>query len=330
MRSRCFKLISIVFLTIASYSLASAGEMRRVVSDYEVTPIQGSGIIRAFYYGARTVIEMESPPSALSVVDGNGVPIEFEPEGRFIRLIDRPAVFTLSFSGKAATFRSLADVARLPKPSPEQQARYEALYAQPLEPVSAAQFSNAIPVAPSAPAVSQLPTVSALPVAPVQAQSNVAQAPQETLPVQTTRSVKDDNRPGALPVAPVTPAPVAAVASKTFSAPAKELPSINLTAQPSALGEPVVPLPEFTINAGERIKPALTRWLSTIDYTLAWEATSSTPGRMRDIVYSEAMTKKCNTIQELLLELLDGYSLKVFVSEQERKVVVRNEDNSTR
>lgn len=98
---------------LAWATVASAGEMRRVVSDYEITPNQGSGIVRAFYYGPTTVIEFEAPPGSFSAVDQNGNPIEFEPEGRFVRLVDRPSIFTISFAGRAATFRSREEAAKI-------------------------------------------------------------------------------------------------------------------------------------------------------------------------------------------------------------------------
>lgn len=124
--------------------------------------------------------------------------------------------------------------------------------------------------------------------------------------------------------------PVSTTVNEISQLSSKESLTTNWAANPLAVAKVDALLPEFSINAGERLKPTLTRWLSSIGYTLAWDAVSNTPGRIRDIVYPQAMTRQYNTIQELLLELLDGYSLKVFVSEQERKVVVRNEDNSTR
>jgi hypothetical protein len=190
-----------------------------------------------------------------------------------------------------------------------------------------AMFGSAVPV-----------KVTGSAPAPVPASALIAA--RKTVPIPDAQEVKTDapsaptdEQAAALATATLVETQSTAVPATVneISPLASEAPlAINLAANPLGVAKVDALLPEFSINAGERLKPALARWLSTMNYTLAWEATSSTAGRMRDIVYAEAMTKKCDTIQELLLELLDGYSLKVFISDQERKVVVRNEDNSTR
>lgn len=117
-----------IICALSSSNVHSA-EMRRVVSDYAITPEAGLGIVRAFYYGPNSVIEFEVPPNSFSAVDAQGKQVEFEPEGRFVRLIGRPTIFTAMFSGKAATFRAFTETARIPKPTVDELAKFDNFYA---------------------------------------------------------------------------------------------------------------------------------------------------------------------------------------------------------
>lgn len=129
MESAALRALAFVAVLVVS-STASAGEFRRVVSDYAITPQSGLGIIRAFFYGPNAVIEFENPPSSFSAVDAAGKEVEFEPEGRFVRLIGRPTVFTAMFSGKAATFRSFTETAKIPKPTVDELAKFDNFYSE--------------------------------------------------------------------------------------------------------------------------------------------------------------------------------------------------------
>lgn len=118
---RLLRLIAGCFFLIVCSTAVLAGDFRRVVSDYQVTPGKGSGIVRAYYYGPNTVIELDEPPNSFSAVDEEGKNLEFEIEGRFVRMTDRPEVFTATFSSRAATLRSQESIARqnVRQPAPD-------------------------------------------------------------------------------------------------------------------------------------------------------------------------------------------------------------------
>lgn len=183
-----------VLLTAVTMS-ANAGEMRRIVSDYEITPNQGTGIVRAFFYGPNTVIELEAPPDTFSAVDEKGASLEFEHEGRFIRLVDRPAVFTITFSGRAATFRSRDEVARV-KP-----ALVAAVEPTPTMPAAWAATATTAP-ATTAPATSSPATIEPATTASTASAANASATntqPKETIDTTTSLS-KNESEHTAAPV----------------------------------------------------------------------------------------------------------------------------------
>ena len=83
----------------------------RVSPDYEASG-DASGV-RAFVYGSRTVLEFDSRPVWLTVQDENGVPVEFEREGRYYRLARKLGSFSVWANTRALAF-SPAPVAAKP------------------------------------------------------------------------------------------------------------------------------------------------------------------------------------------------------------------------
>lgn len=254
-----------VLVSIPSSAPVFAGEMRRVVSDYAVTPEVGHGVIRAFFYGPNTVIEFENPPSSFSVVDEQGKPVEFESEGRFIRLIGRPSVFTAMFSGRAATFRTFVHVAKLSKPSVDELAKFDNFYAEkgkPLDLWSATpptlaqpqqqQGAQAVIPAP----VPTAPPATTPPVAPIESKRDSGL--QTTQRARTT--VKDDQMRVASTEVKESPS--------DMQKPGKDVSA----AKPALAEEPDSRAWTITL-ADKSIRALLERWCREAGYQPLWEVT---------------------------------------------------------
>ena len=67
---------------------------------------EAPGVI-AFVYGKRTVLEFESSPFFLNVTDDKGSSVDFERDGRFIRLKRQLGAFTASVNGRSIRFTPL-------------------------------------------------------------------------------------------------------------------------------------------------------------------------------------------------------------------------------
>lgn len=119
----------------------------RVSPDYEASG-DASGV-RAFVYGSRTVLEFDSRPVWLTVQDENGVPVEFEREGRYYRLARKLGTFSVWANTRALAF------------SPA--------------PVAAKPAAAAAPAAASAPVATTAP-VAAQPASPVMVSAEPAPA----------------------------------------------------------------------------------------------------------------------------------------------------------
>ncbi|MGY4831822.1 OmpA family protein (plasmid) [Sphaerotilaceae bacterium SBD11-9] len=89
-----------------------AGTPKRVSADYDA--IGETYGVKAFVYGKRTVLEFPAVPSWLSIRDSNGVPVEFESEGRYVRLAHQLDRFSIWSYGRAVTFT----VVKVEKPTP--------------------------------------------------------------------------------------------------------------------------------------------------------------------------------------------------------------------
>lgn len=79
-----------------------AGLAKRVSADYDA--IGDTHGVKAFVYGKRTVLEFPAVPAWLSIRDANGVPVDFEKEGRYVRLTHRVDRFSIWSYGRAVTF----------------------------------------------------------------------------------------------------------------------------------------------------------------------------------------------------------------------------------
>ncbi len=177
-----------VLVFMQSMASAFAGELRRVVSDYAVTPEKGHGVVRTFFYGPNTVIEFENTPSSFSVVDEQGKQVEFEPEGRFIRLIGRPSVFTAMFSGRAATFRTFAHVAKVPKPTVDELAKFDNFYVDKGKPLEQQAMNPAIPT--QSTQVQVGPVVAQVPILAVARAADPVLVPTTTTVAETAKPLR--------------------------------------------------------------------------------------------------------------------------------------------
>lgn len=84
----------------------TAPSVGRLSADYAVTSGAASGVV-AFVYGKRTVLEFGSVPFLLSIKDEQGAQVDFERDGRYIRMARRLERFTVNMNGQAVSFEAL-------------------------------------------------------------------------------------------------------------------------------------------------------------------------------------------------------------------------------
>lgn len=99
----------------------------RVSPDY-VAAGDASGV-RAFVYGKRTVLELPSGPTWLSVRDENGVAVEYEKEGRYYRLARRLDKFSVWLNTRALVFTAVPPAKPAPAAAPASAPASEAAVA---------------------------------------------------------------------------------------------------------------------------------------------------------------------------------------------------------
>lgn len=108
--------VSSALLTACAYVPLNEGISRRVSPDYTATGAVED--VRAYVYGARTVLEFDGSTPFLIVKDISGNLVEYERVGRLYRLNSRLDNFTVWVNGRSATFSSVTTTRVFSAPSP--------------------------------------------------------------------------------------------------------------------------------------------------------------------------------------------------------------------
>lgn len=104
MRSLCAWLMAALTLPAVAREPAAP---RPMVNDFVISSTElDAGVVRAFYYNGKTVIELGGYPLYFSVVDGKGIDLPFSREGKFVRLSGQLKQFTASIDGKKVDFKA--------------------------------------------------------------------------------------------------------------------------------------------------------------------------------------------------------------------------------
>lgn len=93
-----------VFMTACAYVPQPAGVVHAVSTDYDASTIE-FGLV-AYIYGDATVLEFQGRAGVLVLRDPQGNAIEFEREGRYVRLPRIYDAFTAYVNGNPVTFSS--------------------------------------------------------------------------------------------------------------------------------------------------------------------------------------------------------------------------------
>lgn len=88
--------------------------------------------------------------------------------------------------------------------------------------------------------------------------------------------------------------------------------------------------PAFEARRGERLSGRLREWLAQQSVELTWDASASTPGRVRDIEFLEDFYVEGASLRTVLAQVLPpyGFDADVIDTAGRRRVVVRNARNS--
>lgn len=107
MKLKATSIAAVVALTamlVGCSTPRSDAPLKRVSPDYlGAGDIQG---IRPMVYGDRTVLEFESTPAFVHVVDENGVQVPFERVGKYVRVARKLSNFSLWFNMSHARFEA--------------------------------------------------------------------------------------------------------------------------------------------------------------------------------------------------------------------------------
>lgn len=89
-------------------------------------------------------------------------------------------------------------------------------------------------------------------------------------------------------------------------------------------------LSNLSITAGERLKPTLKKWLADQNVDLVWAATSSSAGRVRDVVLEADFESTSFNVSEALTEILSPFDFEAEIAQNNgviKRVTVRNARN---
>ena len=88
--------------------------------------------------------------------------------------------------------------------------------------------------------------------------------------------------------------------------------------------------PAFEARRGERLSARLREWLAAQSVELTWDASASTPGRVRDIEFLEDLYVDGASLRGVLTQVLPpyGFDADVIDTAGRRRVVVRNARNT--
>jgi len=86
----------------------------------------------------------------------------------------------------------------------------------------------------------------------------------------------------------------------------------------------VAPSGYLSLTPGHRLSNQLSEWLNQQGYTLNWEASGSTPGRIRDVIIDNQWSATSEGIHEVLTKVLAPFGFVANVIESQKVIVVRN------
>ena len=89
-------------------------------------------------------------------------------------------------------------------------------------------------------------------------------------------------------------------------------------------------MPSLAIRSGERLMPALKKWLADQNIELVWAANATTPGRIRDVIFEDDFESSSADITIALTEALSPFGFEAEISNgaSVRRVTVRNLRNT--
>lgn len=90
------------------------------------------------------------------------------------------------------------------------------------------------------------------------------------------------------------------------------------------ISTPAAPSGYLSLTPGHRLSDQLSQWLLTQGYALNWEASGSTPGRIRDVIIDNQWSATSEGIHEVLTKVLAPFGFVASVIESQKTIVVRN------